>query len=100
MSVVAIKARAPSNEAAAGIEIEKGVPLPEKGSASRHAKYPWARMEVGDSFVWPRDPDEFNNILNYASNVAKQAAKRLHVTLETAYRVENGKKIIRVWRTA
>lgn len=36
------------------IEIEKGVPIP-KADVGRDAKYPFAQMEVGDSFVLKKD---------------------------------------------
>ena len=32
--------------------IEKGIAIPKK---SRNRKYPWEQMEVGDSFVVPRE---------------------------------------------
>lgn len=31
------------------IEIERGIPMPQK-VRGRDAKYPWEKMEVGDSF--------------------------------------------------
>ncbi len=37
------------------IIVEKAIPLPQSGSASSGAKgmYPYAKMEVGDSFLAP-----------------------------------------------
>jgi len=32
------------------IQIDRGIPLPPRG---RITKYPWAKMEVGDSFLFP-----------------------------------------------
>ena len=44
------------------LEIEKGVPLPPKGSASRI--YPFGQMEIGDSvFVPGRKSSNANSIL-------------------------------------
>ena len=35
-------------------KIEKGVPLPDQSSrGGRRGKYPWAELEVGDSFFVP-----------------------------------------------
>ena len=32
-------------------KIEKGIEIPKKKGAGRPDKYPWAAMEVGDSFM-------------------------------------------------
>jgi hypothetical protein len=100
MTVVTMNRRAPSDEDAAAIKIESGIPMPATSQGRRHNKYPFGDMDVGHSFVWPRKPDEFNNVLNYASNYASVAGRKLNRKFTTAYREEGGEKIIRVWRTA
>ena len=36
------------------IKIEKGVPIPPRDRGHRSSKYPWATMEIGDSFFVPK----------------------------------------------
>ena len=76
------------------IKIEKGVPLPSKG---RYVKFPWNKLEVGDSF--------FVAALNKNDSVKTQS--RLHTSLRDFQRY-GGEQIkiqttqvdggVRVWR--
>lgn len=71
------------------IKVEKGIPIPEKPrKGGKPAKYPWATMDVGDSFFVEGVP-----LANFASG-AYNAAKLLNrkFSLRT---VEGG---VRVWR--
>lgn len=66
------------------IKIEKGVPIPD-----RRGKYPWADMDVGDSFFVATDKVE-----NFRRNVY---GKNRNGKKFTARAEGNG---VRVWRTA
>lgn len=48
------------------IEIEKGVPLPArpKRKGAQPTKYPYHKMEVGDSFLVPEPPKTFRAQVN------------------------------------
>ncbi len=35
------------------ISVEKNIPIPP--SRQRRTKYPWSRMEIGDSFLFPKE---------------------------------------------
>lgn len=74
-------------------QIEKNVPMAERGSAhrGRPAKYPWAEMEVGDSFFSPSDGATAATM----RAGAQKAGKRLGFTFAVRL-VEGG---VRVWRT-
>jgi len=37
------------------IKIEKGIPVAAHGNGGKLTKYPFAEMEVGDSFLFPRE---------------------------------------------
>lgn len=66
------------------IEIEMGIPMPEKLSA-RNGKYPWDNMEVGDSFF----------LAGRTKKVLVPARLKPKIFRQGA--VEGG---LRVWRTA
>jgi hypothetical protein len=55
------------------IKVEAGVPVP---CDSPHQKYPWAAMEVGDSFFAPCSPSEIRRLRNNLRNGAAQWALR------------------------
>lgn len=48
------------------IEIEKGIPLPERKGPykTKPTKYPYRTMEVGDSFLVPEPPKTFRAQVN------------------------------------
>lgn len=72
------------------IEIEKGVPVPtEEGKRAKRSKYPFAMMEVGDSFEVVNAPKSF--LVTVHVN-----GKRLGYKFTTR-KTENGR---RVWRIA
>lgn len=72
--------------------IEKGVPLPS-GRRERRDKYPYADMEVGDSFLIPLAKDRSTSGIYASVSVAK---RRHNINLATA-RVDGG---VRIWRIA
>lgn len=70
--------------------VESGVPLPEK----RHA-YPWALLEVGQSFLVPYGVSGRQRVWNTLTSCrrnAQKSGKRFAIRS-----VANG---LRVWRTA
>ena len=71
------------------IEIEKGIPLPTRGAVRR--KYPWAEMEVGDSFA-----AKFSSA-GSAYATAKTGGLRNNMKF-TARRIEGDE--YRIWRIA
>lgn len=70
------------------IKIEKGIPIPA-GSKGVH-KYPFAQMEVGDSFFTPCE--NLPSLRVYARQVGKEKGLKFSVRQE-----EGG---ARVWRVA
>ena len=71
------------------MEIEKGIPF-EDGRTASITKYPWARMEVGDSFLVP------DRTQKAMGGCARYHAKRLGRKYKAA-KVQDG---VRVWRLA
>jgi hypothetical protein len=78
------------------IEIENGIPISaKKPGAGRRGTYPFADLDVGQSFFVPNQPGKTNRQLIMAIGVAAQ-----YITKKTGHRftsrtVEGG---IRVWR--
>lgn len=71
------------------IQIDKDLPIPT-GGRGRPAKYPWADMEVGDSFL---SPDQAPNTM---SNVRLKAEKRTGFKFTTRAEGDG----TRIWRIA
>ncbi len=65
--------------------IEKGLPTPNK----RLTRYPFAGMEVGDSFFAP---------LTLAASILTSARRHHPKRFTTRSVVENGVRGVRVWR--
>ncbi len=75
--------------------IEKGLPMPAAARHRRISKYPFAQLEVGDSFLVPDTPQsKAENRANSATNVANQRLAPKHFG---ARRVTEG---VRIWRVA
>ena len=74
------------------MKVESGIPVPARTSrqGGRPCIYPFAGLEVGDSFFVP------GKTVKTLSQTASKAAKRLKIQLITRT-VEGG---VRVWRTA
>lgn len=95
------RAARPTQEAIvsdSGIPVEKGIPLPPRGS---YTQYPWADMAIGDSFFVRFEGDRFATKKRGSSIAsAGRAWLRRHgmKAPQVAHRaVEGG---IRIWRTA
>lgn len=71
------------------IKIQKGIPIPAT-TAGRPGKYPFAEMDIGDSFELKDVPK--NTVLNAARNWASRNNKKAKFTI----RHEN--KTTRIWR--
>jgi hypothetical protein len=75
------------------VDIEKNVPLPIRVKPS---KYPWAEMQVGDSFLFlPQDGESTRDTQLRACNAASQWGRR-HTTRFTVRTLKDGN--VRVWR--
>ena len=70
--------------------VEKGVPLPARKNGDRATKYPFMRMEVGDSFLIPCQGEECRKAQMRVSGRKPTKGKKF-----TTRMVEGG---IRVWR--
>jgi hypothetical protein len=71
------------------IEIETGIPLPLGRKYGPVSKYPWAQLEVGESFFVADPPSHFATMVSHAS--------RIHSRKFIQRQVDGG---IRVWRVA
>jgi len=71
------------------MEIDKNIPIPQ---AMNKAKYPWRKMEVGDSFLFSKKSDLKN--LKHASSLAGAASRRMGIKFSCRKTNEG----IRVWR--
>lgn len=83
------------------IKIDKSVPIPEYGigqTGYTPEGRALVRVEVGDSFVWPRKGDEG---LEDTRNRVTAAVRRLKPKKFTTRIVEEeGVRVLRVWRVA
>jgi hypothetical protein len=71
------------------IKVEKGIPIPARGS-NRGSTYPYKQLEVGDSFYV-----KGKTAAKFSASAYNQARKAgIKVT------VRNEKDGVRVWRTA
>lgn len=71
------------------LEIDKGIPRP---ASLRAAKYPWAALEIGDSFFVPSVNGATHNVASVASWAGKRHGKKF-----SSRTVDGG---VRVWRIA
>jgi len=75
-------------------EIEKGVALPDSGRTKKGERlYPFGKMEVGDSFVVPKNGHKSWAFLHVATT---KAQKECSIRLTTRAIDDENK---RVWRT-
>lgn len=86
------------------IAIDKDVPLPPKrvDLKPRTAKYPFAQMEVGDSFSVPLTGERRNNGYVSATRLTSAAAshKKRNPGWNFAIRTLPEDSVVRIWRTA
>lgn len=87
-------------------KIESGIPLPKRTSVGRKGtEFPFADMDVGESFLMPCDISEEKNIVNWRRKLAA-ARKRFEeksdydIELRTAVVSDDRGTGVRVWRTA
>ena len=77
------------------IQIDKNVEMPKserKGYKKRESKYPFAVMEVGDSFLVPAE-------MNFL-NLRQAIMRRKKTTPNEKYKTRQTKEGRRVWRIA
>jgi hypothetical protein len=72
-----------------GIKIERGVPIPKQ---TRDSKYPFAYMDIGDSFFVPGAKAAS------LQNAAKHHSKRTGHAYSSRTVTENGVDGARIWR--
>lgn len=81
------------------IQVDHGIPIPPQPIKGRprgapgKRLYPWAAMEVGDSFIF-RGP----NVEAWQRIHARKAHDRK--TYVSRVITENGERIVRIWRVA
>lgn len=73
------------------VQIEKGVPMPEiRPGGGRRPKYPWLKLEIGDSFILPIEKIKIHN----ARHLVQETEKRYNLKFVT----EKTDAGLRVWR--
>ena len=74
-------------------EIDRAIPIPPPSRGPGAVKYPWAVMEVGDSFFVPGITKDniYSSIKNASRDGRSFVARRV---------TENGVRGLRVWRAA
>lgn len=87
------------------LEIQKNVPIPaSRGRHGRPSIYPFADMEVGDSFAVAVDPEKtIASVQKYIRSAAGNFARRnaSYQKYVTRALVEDGTGVVvRIWRTA
>lgn len=75
------------------MEIERGIPVPVRAV---NRSYPFADMEVGDSFALGFDA----NLRNRLSSAASLAGRRLGRRFTTRVVEEDGVRVVRCWRVS
>lgn len=75
-------------------EVESGIEIPTR-TRKGTAKYPFASMEVGDSFLTAAEEDDMVRVKSRMSNACAQAQKKLEGYKFSVRQVEGG---VRVWR--
>lgn len=83
-------------------EIQKGIPIPEsRGRPCLDHGYPFDSMDVGDSFAVPVDPGTTRAaVQKHVMSVACGPKHRKNQKYVTRSVVEDGRVVVRVWRTA
>jgi hypothetical protein len=77
------------------IEVEKGMPIPEAWRNKKRVNgYPWEKLEVGDSFVMPKNG---HKSWAFAFAAIQDAQIKHRIKLTTRLIDEDNR---RVWRTA
>lgn len=76
-------------------KIENDVPMPTR-VRGRRGKYPFAALQIGESFFVPGDAKSVRHVRNAACAHARKHGGHFRGSM----RVENGVDGIRVWRVA
>jgi hypothetical protein len=86
--------------------IESGIPMPKRATVGRKGtEFPFADMDVGESFLMPCDISDEKAIVNWRRKLAS-ARKRFEsksdydISLRTAVVADERGTGVRVWRTA
>lgn len=74
------------------LKIDKDVPIPASDPGGRPEKYPWQKMEVGDSFLIPLESMKHKSAINLAYQAGQRTGRKF-----SGRRIEGG---TRVWRIA
>lgn len=78
-------------------KIEKDIPIPSK-VAGRPWQWPFPLMEIGDSFAAPfKKKETSTQALRRVDYI--YAGRALDRKFSARTLVENGKKVVRIWRT-
>lgn len=72
--------------------VDKDISPPAIGPRGRVSKYPFASMEVGDSFRFEHDA----HLRSTVANTARQAFPDWRFTTQSV--IEDGKRHFRIWR--
>lgn len=72
--------------------IEKNIPVPP----GNHSKYPFAKMEVGDSFLVKSEGKEPKNLISSIRQASYNCTKKSGMKFRARIEGEN----VRVWRVA
>lgn len=73
------------------LRIEKNIPIPPR------ARFPFAELEVGDSFLVPADQVNWNGRTSMVARVANTTGRRLNRKFVCR---TNPDRSVRVWREA
>lgn len=82
------------------IKIESGLPIPEVRKAPYTTKFPWRKMETGDSFIYPMKRENVRYTVKMASRAVAYRKKAQGESYVVRTVEENGQRVVRVWRTA
>lgn len=78
------------------IEIEKGIPLPNKAVGGKTRTYPFSKMDVGDSFTVPNPK---NLSIAQLRNQVNSAVYAFSKNTDTKFTVRAIDGEVKVWRT-
>ena len=82
-------------------EIQKHIPIPEsRGRTRMENGYPFDSMEIGDSFAVPVDPGKIvASVQKHVRSAACSPNHRKKHKYVTRALVEDGREVVRIWRT-
>lgn len=77
-------------------KIDKGIPVPPEPSEKRRYKWPWTKLQVGDSFLVPFNGDDALVVRHRMRTQCINTGKKLKMK----FRAERHNRGVRVWRIA